>query len=82
MNNDGLTNDEINRKSTSHKIKKRIAHIPKFPHPVVKKPITPIQQEKCKQKNFQMIKPNEKVIEKVKPKVNQVCIKRSTTFNI
>lgn len=39
MGNEGLTDDEINRRSTSDKRKRRIAHIPKFPLPVIKKPM-------------------------------------------
>jgi hypothetical protein len=65
--------------STSHKIKIRVAHIPKFPRPVIKKPNPPTQQDKRNRKNPKVMKPDQDIPEKVNRKINQVCIKQIIT---
>lgn len=60
----------------------RVAHIPKFPRPVIKKPNLPTQQEKLKFKNPKVIKPDQKIPEKVLSKTNQVRIKQIVASNI
>lgn len=46
-----LSEADINAKSTSDKRKRRVAHVPKFPLPVIKKPILPVIEKKRKLKS-------------------------------
>ncbi|XP_025408965.1 uncharacterized protein LOC112682550 [Sipha flava] len=54
---EGLTQDEMNRKSTSDRRKRRIAHVPKYP-PIIKKPVIPLSEEpKKKNATKKSVKP-------------------------
>lgn len=46
MPKENLSEADINAKSTLDKRKRRLAHVPKFPLPVIKKPILPVIEEK------------------------------------
>lgn len=59
MSKENLSEADINAKSTSDKRKRRLAHVPKFPLPVIKKPILPVIKKKKKLKfktKFKIIK--------------------------
>lgn len=43
---ENLSEADINAKSTSDHRKRRIAHVPKFPLPVIKKPTLPVIKKK------------------------------------